>query len=91
MRSFAALGIFPVEDDTHDMVHFSHSHDEGADKVEAGFFAPSARDFVLRFCVFPGDFGDWREEEMSTVGEPVDLSTMVCQLQMLDKQKNGCS
>jgi hypothetical protein len=70
----AAFGIFPVVNDTHDMVHFSHSNYEGAYKVETGFFAAFAGDFILGFGVFAGDFGDWGEEEVATVGEPVDLS-----------------
>ncbi len=68
----SALGVFSVEDNTHDMVHFAHADDEGADEVEAGLGAAALGDLVLEGAVGAADFGDGREEEVGAVCEPVD-------------------
>ena len=72
-----ALGVLPVENNTHNVVHFAHANDEGADEVEAGLGAAALGDLVLEGAVGAADFGDGREEEVGAVGEPIDPGVLL--------------
>ena len=58
------VGVFAVEDEADDVVHFAHADNEGADEVEAELAAAAFGDGVLEVGVGAGDFGDGREEEV---------------------------
>jgi len=54
-------------------VHFAHTDYEGADEVEACFFAAPAGDFVLGYCVVACYFCDGGEEKVGAVRKPVSI------------------
>jgi hypothetical protein len=69
----AALFILAIEDDADDVMHFPHPYNKCANEVESSFLAASARHFVLSNCIWARNFGYGAEEEVRTIGEPVDL------------------
>lgn len=71
VRPAARLRVFPVVDETDDVVHLAHAHHEGADEVEPGFLAALAGNLVLLHGVVARDLGDGGEEEVASVGEPI--------------------
>ena len=72
VRTPPRIRISTIKDNADDMVHLTHTDHESTDEVEAKFFATAARELILCYCVVAADFGDWAEEEMCAVGEPVD-------------------
>src|ERR1700754_1285226 len=66
------IWILSIEHQADYMVHFSHSNDEGADKIEPEFFASSPSQFILRHCIVASHFSDRTEEEMCSIWQPVD-------------------
>lgn len=55
-------------------MHLSHADAKVADKVETGLFTALLGEFVLGYRIVTCDFGDGREEEVGTVGEPFPRS-----------------
>lgn len=70
----ARIRVFAIKNKTDNVVHLSHSHDEGADEVEPGFLTSCACQFILTDGIVSTNFGDGREEEVGTVGKPVPES-----------------
>ena len=68
----STVRIFTIEDYADDMMHFSHTDDEGADEVEARLLAALPRDLILGHAIVSGDFCDGAEEEVGAIGEPVN-------------------
>ena len=69
----ATLRVMAVEHDAHDVMHLAHTDDEGADEVETGLLTAAARHLVLAARVRAGDFRNRREEQVRSVGKPVNL------------------
>lgn len=65
-----------VVNDTCDMVHFTHTDDIGGEEVETVLVASFLAEFELGAGVFSCDGGDGSEEEMGSVGHPIDPSVI---------------
>ena len=47
------VGVFAIEDEADDVMHFPHADDESADEVKSKFAAAALSDGVLEIGVWP--------------------------------------
>ena len=70
-RALLLLSVRAIEDDVRDVPKFSSGYAERREEIEAIFLVARDYNVVDDARVFSASRSDWREEEMGSVGEPV--------------------